>query len=213
MLSRRFIVMLSFVFALLVSPGVLSTASAATTCSTSSGKSTIILNPNTAMPGHLICTISGTIVPLTGSAAKDFRLFSRYVMIATPLGVGSYTVTEGISTITVQVQAIVQTPTAVTCSPVAKLTTASALGAGTVVCPITVTTSNGQPFAGTVSYGSEQYTPYFNVILTATGYQLVFVNRYGATAPAGTYTPQLVAAEPNGAGNLAVFITVVVTAH
>jgi hypothetical protein len=176
-------------------------------------------NPNTALPGRVVCPISVTTsngskytgaIALSGTNASDFSLLGTSgLLLATFLPVGNYnvTLTAGLVSVSlaVPVSPVGQYPTGLSCAPVAPLTTATAIP-NAVVCPIQVTTSDGNPFTGTVSIGTEQYTPYFAVSSSVLPSNLIIGS---AGASATTYTPQIVANEAGG--SFAAYITVPVT--
>jgi hypothetical protein len=176
-------------------------------------------NPNTAAPGRIVCPIAVTTsdssqytgpITLSGPNASDFSLLSnKGLLLGTFLSVGNYnvTLTAGLVavSIVVPVAPVGQTPTGLSCSPVAPLSTATAIP-GAVLCPVQVTTSDGNPFTGTLSIGTEQYTPYFALSSTVLPSNLI-IGSAGATAT--TYTPQIVANEAGG--SFSAYITVPVT--
>lgn len=176
-------------------------------------------NPNTAVPGRVVCPIAVTTsngssytgpITLSGLNASDFSLLSnKGLLLGTFLSVGNYnvTLTAGLVavSIVVPVAPVGQTPTGLSCSPVAPLSTATAIP-GAVVCPIQVATSDGNPFTGTLGIGTEQHTPYFALSSTVLPSNLI-IGSAGATAI--TYTPQIVANEAGG--SFSAYITVPVT--
>jgi hypothetical protein len=112
------------------------------------------------------------------------------------------------ASLVVAVAPVGQTPTAISCTPVAPLNTATAVP-GAVVCPIQVTTSDGNPFTGTVAIGQEQFTPHFALSSTVLPSNLTIAAGQPITV-ANTFTPQITASEAGG--SLAAYITVPVTA-
>jgi hypothetical protein len=179
-------------------------------------------NQNTALPGRVVCPIAVTTsngssytgpITLSGQNASDFSVFggNRALTLGAFLPVGNYnvTLTAGLvaASLVVAVAPVGQTPTAISCSPVAPLNTATAVP-GAVVCPIQVTTSDGNPFTGTVAIGQEQYTPYFALSSTVLPSNLIVAAGQSITT-ANTFTPQIVAAEAGG--SIAAYISVSVT--
>ena len=173
-------------------------------------------NPNTAVPGHVVCPIAVAnsngsaytgLIAISGPDGAKFSLLSnKALLLATFLPVGNYnvTLTAGLvsASLVVPVSPLGQIPQGLTCNPVAPLTTATAI-AGTVVCPIQVATSDGKPFTGTLSIGREQYTPNFGLSSPVLPSNLIIAS---PSVMANTYTPQIVANEASG--SLAAYITV-----
>jgi hypothetical protein len=183
-------------------------------------------NPSNATPGRLVCPIAITTsngssyagpITLSGPNASDFSLFGAHgLLLGTFLPVGNYnvTITAGLVAVSlvVPVAPVGQTPTGISCTPVAPLTTATAVP-NAVVCPIQVTTSDGNPFTGTLGIGPEQYSPYFALSSTVLPSNLIVApagpvgsGLGGPITIANTYTPQIVASEAGG--SFAAYITV-----
>jgi hypothetical protein len=178
-------------------------------------------NSNTALPGRIVCPIAVTTsngasytgpIALSGPNASDFSLLgNKGLLLGTFLSVGNYnvTLTAGLvaTSLVVPVAPVGQTPTGISCAPVAPLNTATAIP-GAVVCPIQVATSDGNPYTGTLSIGTEQFTPYFAVSSSVLPSNLI-VSASGPITNATTYTPQIVANEAGG--SFSAYITVPVT--
>jgi hypothetical protein len=186
-------------------------------------------NANTALPGRIVCAISvktsngaayAGSVTRSGPNASDFSLLgNKGLLLGTFLPVGNYqvTLTAGMvaAPLVIAIAPVGQTPKAISCAPVDPLNTGTAIP-GAVVCPIQVTTSDGNPFTGTLGIGPEQHTPYFALSSTVLPSNLIVApagpvgsGLGGPITTANTFTPQLVAAEAGG--NLASYITVPVT--
>jgi len=182
-------------------------------------------NSNTALPGRVVCLIHVTTsdgsqyygpVTQSGTNSSDFSLrrtpsFQLDLLLGAPLSAGSYGVTLIAGSVSVSlvvpVAAAGQIPTNLSCAPVMPFTTATALPNATV-CPISVTTSDGLPFTGTLSIGVGGSSIFFAVSSASLPANLIISPVHGPITVPNTYTPQIIAQTTAGSLTATISVTV-----